>query len=297
MSAHVRVCLCALVDVCDLLRLGMLPPGVQVSSIELLRKNNVANHTTRQQRTEKAMRALRMVSALRVFAARSNVTASASGRRPERASLSDIRGAAERVYGDRHTAMYTRRRREVKDAFAVFDRQNKGRIHVRNVQSLFELLGLGDAANDAATKVVAELGAPPEGYVQFNEFFDWVAAQHEHVGTEELTRDIFNIIDRDGSGDITATELRNTLCSLGAVMSTEDIMAILADADHDGNGTLSYHEFSVLMRKHMGEDMKVPTSVSLRKRSPLHTYSQGSLITLQARGGPLDSRGSAVGAT
>ena len=76
-------------------------------------------------------------------------------------------------------------------------------------------------------------------------------AQHEAVDAESVTRDIFNIIDRDHSHDITATELRDTLASLGAVMSAEDIMRTVADADHDGSGSINFHEFAALMNKYM----------------------------------------------
>jgi len=162
-----------------------------------------------------------------------------------------IHGAAVRVYGKPGTANYIRRRHEFKEAFAIFDRESNGHVRVENIQSLFELLGLAESAESAARAIVAELDVDGRGSVEFEEFFDWTAAQHEDVDTHALTRDIFNIIDRDRSEDITATELRDTLSSLGAVMSPEDIMRTVADADHDGSGTIGFHEFEALMRKHM----------------------------------------------
>lgn len=231
---------------------------VVVSNIEMLRKNKVVGEIVRKQRTEKAMRALRLLSALRAYTKK--VTAEiVPANDPEAArkayvkSRDRIRGAAERVYGKAGTATYLKRRHEFKEAFAIFDRESTGHVRKENIKSLFELLGLGDSAEQAAACIVAELDVDGQGTVEFEEFFNWTAAQREDQDPEELTRDIFNIIDRDHSHDITASELRDTLSSLGAVMSPEDIMRTVADADHDGSGTIGFHEFAALMKKHMKE--------------------------------------------
>lgn len=218
----------------------------------------------RRQRTDKAMRALRLLSALRSYARkveRRNSTApifnnEGSIREAQLRTRANINGAAKRVYGGEGTALYIRRRHEFKEAFAIFDRESTGHVRRENIQSLFELLGLGDTAAKAAENIVAELDVDGQGTVEFEEFFDWTAAQHEDVDVEDVTRDIFNIIDRDHSHDITATELRDTLASLGAVMTPEDIMRTVADADHDGSGTITFHEFAALMKKHIKADME-----------------------------------------
>ena len=203
------------------------------------------------------MRALRLLSALRSYGRKLDRKDLAAGdaEAPTPAHSSrrrtDFRRAAVRVYGSPGTATYIRKRHEFQEAFAIFDRESTGHVRVENVQSLFELMGLGDKAEEAARSIVHELDVDGGDTIEFEEFFDWTAAQHEAVDAESVTRDIFNIIDRDHSHDITATELRDTLASLGAVMSAEDIMRTVADADHDGSGSINFHEFAALMNKYM----------------------------------------------
>lgn len=84
------------------------------------------------------------------------------------------------------------------------------------------------------------------------EFFNWMALREEEGGgagtTEGLSREIFDMIDSDGSGEITAGELSDVLASLGEVMSPDDIAHVVKELDTDGSGTVSFDEFDEFMR-------------------------------------------------
>mmetsp|Transcript_96290 Transcript_96290/g.257524 ORF Transcript_96290/g.257524 Transcript_96290/m.257524 type:complete len:194 (+) Transcript_96290:49-630(+) len=55
--------------------------------------------------------------------------------------------------------------------------------------------------------------------------------------------EIFNLIDRDGSGSIDAAELATLVESVGMRMTEDDVEAIMKDADVDGSGTIEFEEF------------------------------------------------------
>jgi Ca2+-binding EF-hand superfamily protein len=55
---------------------------------------------------------------------------------------------------------------------------------------------------------------------------------------EEEMRAAFQVFDRDGSGTISAEELRNVMKSLGEALSDDEIDEMLKEADADGNGTI-----------------------------------------------------------
>ena len=60
----------------------------------------------------------------------------------------------------------------------------------------------------------------------------------------------FKIFDCDGSGTISKQEFRDVLCGIGAETDKffeQDFDYILREGDIDGDGTISYPEFSRLI--------------------------------------------------
>lgn len=59
-------------------------------------------------------------------------------------------------------------------------------------------------------------------------------------------QEAFNILDKDGSGNITADELKQVLEDFrkgsGEPIEDRDIMAMISEADIDGDGTISFKE-------------------------------------------------------
>jgi hypothetical protein len=52
------------------------------------------------------------------------------------------------------------------------------------------------------------------------------------------TRAAFNVFDKDGSGTISADELRQVMKSLGENLTDEEIDEMIREADKDKNGTI-----------------------------------------------------------
>lgn len=55
--------------------------------------------------------------------------------------------------------------------------------------------------------------------------------------------ELFRGIDRDDSGFITVSELRQALLQWDHRISTEEVEAVMSSADVDGDGSINYHEF------------------------------------------------------
>jgi calmodulin len=62
----------------------------------------------------------------------------------------------------------------------------------------------------------------------------------ETLSPEEIAefREIFNLVDRDGGGSITKLELGELMDTLGIDASPEEIDAMIAEIDQDGDGKL-----------------------------------------------------------
>jgi len=71
-------------------------------------------------------------------------------------------------------------------------------------------------------------------------------------------RDAFKAFDEDGDGKITAKEIRHVMKRLGEVVSKEDAEKMIAEADIDGDGALSYIEFVKMMLDNDDDGVKNP---------------------------------------
>lgn len=75
----------------------------------------------------------------------------------------------------------------------------------------------------------------------------------EHL-TKEQIEDLqaaFSIFDKDSDGVITTQELGEVVRSLGQVTRAEDVADMIRQLDADNNGTVSFHEFLMMMGRKM----------------------------------------------
>jgi len=56
----------------------------------------------------------------------------------------------------------------------------------------------------------------------------------------EQIRQAFAMMDKDGSGKVSATELKNIMRSIGEKLSDDDIDEIIRELDMDGDGEVDY---------------------------------------------------------
>ncbi|KAL3873878.1 hypothetical protein ACJMK2_036961, partial [Sinanodonta woodiana] len=59
----------------------------------------------------------------------------------------------------------------------------------------------------------------------------------------------FSLFDKDGDGTISTKELGTVMRSLGQNPSAEQLENIIIEVDVDGNGTIEFDEFCVMMSK------------------------------------------------
>jgi Ca2+-binding EF-hand superfamily protein len=69
------------------------------------------------------------------------------------------------------------------------------------------------------------------------------------VDTHQLVHDVFEMIDKDGSGSITVEEFQSVLMKLPVQISEADIDVIVREIDSGGDGEISLHEFADVLEK------------------------------------------------
>lgn len=96
----------------------------------------------------------------------------------------------------------------------------------------------------------------------------------ERRATElQTSQEIFKVIDADGNGTISSTEMWAALLDLRAFLSNDEIDRLMRSIDTDGNGRIDHQEFHQLMFPPPQEEVlpnenaeKGPKSKSLRQR-------------------------------
>lgn len=61
--------------------------------------------------------------------------------------------------------------------------------------------------------------------------------------TAEEIREAFGVFDKDGSGCISATELKHVLMTMGERLTQEEVEIMIREADIDGEGQIHYDQF------------------------------------------------------
>jgi len=121
--------------------------------------------------------------------------------------------------------------------FASFDADGNGLLDADELLQVLARLGLSKAAIAQVTTIIAAWDENGDGKINLLEFVT-------------LVRDlkVFMQFDRDGSGAISAAELRAALRALGSSVDNEAASSILARYDADQNGNIDLHEFQALVR-------------------------------------------------
>lgn len=85
------------------------------------------------------------------------------------------------------------------------------------------------------------------GYIDYSEFV--VASMNEkNILTNEKLQAAFKMFDKDGSGFISADEIKEVL-GFGKSLDEAQIMDIIKQVDDNGDGQISFDEFSAMMKQ------------------------------------------------
>jgi calmodulin len=152
---------------------------------------------------------------------------------------------------------------ELREAFALFDKDNDGCITSKELHTVMHGLRLQITEQEIAD-IINNVDVDGSGTVDFNEFLRMMSRSHCHVSrtgsgnkaadhaqrsaeeVEEM-RQAFRVFDIDGNGLIDAHELKLTMLTLGENLSDRDVKQMIKLADRNGDGKIDYEEFIAMM--------------------------------------------------
>jgi calmodulin len=90
--------------------------------------------------------------------------------------------------------------------------------------------------------------ADSKDVVEFVALLVIMAAMTQAPLSDDEIRAQFRNLDKDGNGNISATEIREVLTKLGDKLTDEEIDEMIRDVDTDGDGEINFEEFLAHMR-------------------------------------------------
>ena len=128
--------------------------------------------------------------------------------------------------------------------FLLLDKDGDGTIDPSEIAIVMRSLGQQITEKDMK-EIIAVLDADGNGSIGFDEFLDMMSMLKD---PEDEMLKAFQVFDADGSGNITAQELRTTMGKLGVKLTDDEVDDMINEADTDGDGQISYEEFSNMMK-------------------------------------------------
>jgi len=209
---------------------SILPMIVMTTSCELMKKQGDIGQTLTEMKTEKTLKMLKMLHTLQAQAKKAQKLQKLDKRnRPgvPKPKARDIDAAQEA---------------ELRQAFELFDRDGSGSIDREELRAVMSSLGMELSDSDLAT-LYAQMDPSGDGTIDFNEFCDVMAPDTTPETPAQVAASVFLMLDKDGSGKITATELKDSVMQVNPHVTDDDIGAAMELFDKDHTGTITEKEF------------------------------------------------------
>lgn len=137
---------------------------------------------------------------------------------------------------------------ELKEAFTLFDSDHRGLLDGRELKAAIRAMGF-DVSKEQVHVMLSDIGRDPSLPIAFDDFVDVMRDKMHQKGSREEIMKIFQLFDDDQQGKISFKNLKKIAVEIGENISDEEIKAMIAEADRDGDGGLNFDEFYRVMKR------------------------------------------------
>jgi len=133
----------------------------------------------------------------------------------------------------------------LREAFALFDHERKEEITTMELGKILRKHGFHATEAELTAMIKNVDKNAGDNGIDFEEFIELMVKHGSNI--DENIAQSFRMFDRDGDGLITEDELHITMEKLGEPMNEDEVKAMIAEADLDGDGKINFKEFQILM--------------------------------------------------
>ncbi|GLJ29333.1 hypothetical protein SUGI_0578470 [Cryptomeria japonica] len=128
----------------------------------------------------------------------------------------------------------------MREAFSLFDTDRDGCITVAELGTVMRSLGENPTQADLQDIIKREqIGST----IDFPRFVDVMRRNMKGGNFHTQLRDAFKVLDKDGTGMLSVTELRHILTSVGEKLEPSEFDEWIREIKVDSEGNISYEEF------------------------------------------------------
>ncbi|KAH9121846.1 hypothetical protein AeMF1_006598 [Aphanomyces euteiches] len=121
------------------------------------------------------------------------------------------------------------------------------------MQSILQAIS-PDMTTDQIQSIVHVLDEHHTGEITFEDFYHWCSTRIEEYSTksskDQLIKEVFDMIDTDGSGSITVDEFVAIFKTLGQSLNHDDVRELVYQMDRNNDGKVDLDEFEKMLQKH-----------------------------------------------
>lgn len=132
----------------------------------------------------------------------------------------------------------------LKDAFDIFDTENKGAISYDVVGDILELFTGEEIDEDELDDLMDEYDEDESGEIEFSEFIElaeyFVEPEPDPKEIQKDLREVFVLYDKQKRGYIPTDDFKGILKALGPEVPEEELDGIVDEIDQDSSGTIDF---------------------------------------------------------
>lgn len=232
---------------------GTITKFVMATSIEQMTKSKVVQDTLRAMKARRTLMVLKVLAGLKSSKRKSHSEDGAGDSDSKEGAVSRKASTAQRISA-MDPATLLRKKNEIRAVFRMFDSGGDGSIEAHEIVKLLKATGW-QGSDEEAQAIMQELDDDGSGEVSFDEFFSWCVetgiGMNDGEGedsVEEASERIFEMLDADGSGTITASEMAGLFKQVCKDISEDDVMQLVNEWDDSGDGKLDREELEKMLR-------------------------------------------------
>ncbi|XP_047960168.1 probable calcium-binding protein CML15 [Salvia hispanica] len=150
--------------------------------------------------------------------------------------------------------------KQLKEIFDRFDMDKDGSLTLLELAALLRSLGLKPTGDQIHT-ISSTMDANGNGAIEFDELVELMLSDlSKEAPNHDQLMGVFKAFDRDGNGYITAAELAGQMAKMGHPLTYNELTDMMHEADVNGDGVISFHEFANIMAKSAIDTLSLPPS-------------------------------------